>query len=105
MFRVLHPISNERLKNTSLEIISLSCTSSKAPYWQNPLNKHSIKLPPPTIQNFNENPLKYHEWINNFFWLVHDNISNTDINWIAYLQNAVSGIANDVIQAYSCDSA
>ena len=29
-------------------------------------NKNSIKLPPITISNFNGNPLKYHEWINNF---------------------------------------
>ena len=29
-------------------------------------NKSSIKLPPITTPNFNGNPLKYHEWINNF---------------------------------------
>ena len=73
--------------------------------WQNPTSKHSIKLPPLTIQNFNGNPLKYHEWINNFFCLVHNNTSITDTHCITYLQNAVTGKAKDVIQAYSCDPA
>ena len=64
-----------------------------------------MKLPPLTIQNFNGNPLKYHEWINNFFCLVHNNTSITDTHRITYLQNAVFGKAKDVIQAYSCDAA
>ena len=34
---------------------------------QNPASKHSIKLPPLTIQNFNGIPLEYHEWIIRFF--------------------------------------
>ena len=41
-------------------------------------NKNCIKLPPITKSNFNGNPLKYHEWINNFFNLVHNNTSRTD---------------------------
>ena len=45
---VLHPISNERFKNTSSETNSLSWTSSKASYWQNPISKHS----PLTIPKF-----------------------------------------------------
>ena len=73
--------------------------------WQNPTSKHSIKLPPLKIQNFNGNPLKYHEWINNFFCLVHNNTSITDTHCITYLQNAVTEKAKDVIQAYSCDPA
>ena len=64
---VLHPISNESFRHPSFEINSLPGTSNTAPYWQNPTSKHSIKLPPLTIQNFNGNPLKYHEWINKFF--------------------------------------
>ena len=64
---VLHPISIECSKNPSFEINSLPWTSNTAPYWKNPTSKHSIKLPPLTIQTFNGNPLKYHEWINNFF--------------------------------------
>ena len=64
---VLHPISNERFRHPSFETNSLPWNSNTAPYWQNPTSKHSIKLPPLTIQNFNGNPLKYHEWINNFF--------------------------------------
>ena len=45
-------------------------------------NKSSIKLPPVTIPNFNGNPLKYHERINNFFNLVHHNIRLTDTHRI-----------------------
>ena len=101
---VLHTISNEIFKNPSFEINSLPWTSNTAPYWQNSTSKHSIKLPPLTIQNFNGNPLKYHKWINNFFCLVHNNTSITDTHRIAYLQNAVTGKANDVIQANSCDT-
>ena len=68
-------------------------------------NKNSIKLPPITISNFNGNPLKYHEWINNFFNLVHNNISLTDTHRITYLQNSVVGKTEEKIQAYSCDPA
>ena len=68
-------------------------------------NKNSIKLPPITISNFNGNPLKYHEWINNFFNLVHNNTSLTDTHRITYLQNSVVGKAKEKIQAYSCDPA
>ena len=89
---VLHPISIESSKNPSFEINSLPWT-------------HSIKLPPLTIQTFNGNPLKYHEWINKFFCLVHNNTSITDTHRITYLQNAVTGKTKDVIQAYSCDPA
>ena len=100
---VLHPISIESSKNPSFEINSLPWNSNTAPYWQNPTSKHSIKLQPLTIQTFNDNPLKYHEWINSFYCLVHNNTSNTDTHRITYLQNAVIGKAKDVIQAYSCD--
>ena len=93
---VLHPISNESSKNPSFEINSLPWTSNTAPFWQNPTSKHSIKLPPPTI---NGNPLKYHEWVNNFFCLVHNNTSITNTHRITYLQFAVTGKAKDVIQA------
>ena len=68
-------------------------------------NKSSIKLPPITISKFNGNPLKYHEWINNFFNLVHSNTSLTDTHRIIYLQNSVIGKAKKKIQAYSCDPA
>ena len=102
---VLHPISNERFRHPSFEIDSLPWISNTAPYWQNPTSKRSIKIPPRTIQNFNGNPLKYHEWINDFFCLVHNNTSITDTHRITYLQYAVTGKAKDVIQAYSCDPA
>ena len=102
---LLHPVSIESSKNPSFEINSLPWTSNTAPYWQNPIIKHSIKLPPLTIQTFNGNPLKYHEWINNFFCLVHNNTSIKDTHRITYLPNAVTGKAKDVIQAYSCDPA
>ena len=62
--------------------------------------KHSIKLPP---QNFNGNPIHFHEWINNFNTLIHNNTSIADTHRITYLQNSVSGKAKDLIHAYSCD--
>ena len=40
-----------------------------------------------------------------FFCLVHNNNSITDTQRMTYLQNAVTGKAKDVIQAYSCDPA
>ena len=68
-------------------------------------NKSSIKLPPITISNFNGNPQKYHELINNFFNLVHNNTSLTDTHRITYLQNSVVEKAKEKIRAYSCDPA
>ena len=47
--------------------------------------------------------MHYHEWINNFFSKVNNNISITDTHRITYLQNSVSGRAKDLIHAYSCD--
>ena len=88
---VLHPISNESFRHPSFEINFLPWTSNTAPDWLNPTSKHSIKLPPLTIQNFNGNPLKHHEGINIFFCLVHNNTSITDTHRITYLQNAVTG--------------
>ena len=61
-------------------------------------NKSSIKLPI-TIPNFNGNPLKYHEWIDNFFNLFHNNMSLSDTHRITYLQNSVVGKAKEKIQA------
>ena len=54
-------------------------------------HESSIKLPPITISNFNGNPLRYHECINNFFSLVHNNTSFMDTHRIKYLQNSVVG--------------
>ena len=68
-------------------------------------NKNSIEVLPIIISNFKGNPLKYHEWINNFFNLVHNNTSLTDTHRITYLQNSVVGKAKEKIQAYSCDPA
>ena len=79
-------------------------TTNTTPYWLNPISKHSIKLSPLTIQNFNGNPLKYNEWMK-LFCLVHNKSSITETDRITYLQNAVSGKAKDVIQAYSYDPA
>ena len=104
-FCVLHPISNESFKNPSFEINSSPRTSNTAPYRQKPTSKHSINLPPLTSQNFNGNSLKYHEWIDNFFCLIHNNTTITDTHRITYLQNEVTGKTKDVIQAYSCDPA
>ena len=68
-------------------------------------NKSTIKRPPITIPNFNGNPLKYHEWINNFFNLVHNTISIRDKHRITYLQNSVVGKTKAIIQAYLSDPA
>ena len=65
--------------------------------------KHSIKLPPLKLQNFNGNPIHFHEWINNFNTMIHNNTSFTNKHRITYLQNSVSGKAKDLTHAYSCD--
>ena len=51
--------------------------------------KHSIKLPPLKIQNLNEDPLHFHECINNLYSMIHHNTSITDTHRITYLQNSV----------------
>ena len=66
--------------------------------------KHSIKLPPLKIQNFNGNAIHFHEWINKFNTKIHNNTSSTDTRRITYMQNSVNGTAKDLIHAYSCDS-
>ena len=65
--------------------------------------KHSIKLPPLKLQNFNGDPLHFHEWINNFYSVLHHNTSITVTRQLTYLQKSVSGKAKDSIHAYSCD--
>ena len=65
--------------------------------------KHSIKLPHLKLQNFNCNPIHFHEWINNFNTMIQNNTSITDKHRIQYLQNSVSGYAKDMIHAYSSD--
>ena len=65
---------------------------------------NDFKLPPLKLQNFNGNPIHFHEWIKNFNTMIHNNTSNTDTHRITYLQNSVSGKAKDLIHAYSCDS-
>ena len=68
-------------------------------------NKQAIKLPPLSLTHFNGNPLRYHEWINNFFSMVHNNSGITDTHRITYLQNSVSGKAKQINQSYSCNPA
>ena len=68
-------------------------------------NKQAIKLPPLSLPHFNGNPLRYHESINNFFSRVHNNTGITDTHRITYLQNSVSGKANQIIESYSCNPA
>ena len=62
-------------------------------------NKKAIKLPPLSLPHFNGNPLRYHEWINNFFSMVHNNTGITDTHRITYLQNSVSGKAKQIIES------
>ena len=61
---------------------------------------HSIELPPLKLQNFNGNHIYFHEWINNFNTMIHN---NADTHCITYLQNSVIGKAEDLIHAYSFD--
>ena len=68
-------------------------------------NKQAIKLPPLSLPHFNGNPLRYHEWINNFFSMVQNNTGITDTHRITYLQNSVSGKAKQIIKLYSCNPA
>ena len=65
--------------------------------------KHSINLPPLKLQNFNGNPIHFHEWIINFNTRIHNNTFINDKHRITYLQIFVSGKAMDLIHAYSCD--
>ena len=68
-------------------------------------NKQANKLPPLSLPHFNGNPLRYHEWINNFFSMVHNNTGITDTHRITYLQNSVSGKTKQIIESYSCNPA
>ena len=68
-------------------------------------NKQAIKLPRLSIPHFNGKPLRYHEWINNFFSMNYNNTGITDTHQITYLQNSVSGKAKQIIESYSCKSA
>ena len=65
--------------------------------------KHSFKLPPLKLQNFIGDPLHLHEWINNFYSMIHHNTSITDTHRMTYLENSLSGKEKDLIHAYSCD--
>ena len=93
---------------SNLIVINLQASASNVNF--NPVKqltnfayKHSIKLPPLKLQNFNGDPLHFHEWINNFKSMIHHNASVTDTHRITYLQNSVSGKNEDLIHAYSCD--
>ena len=68
-------------------------------------NKQAIKLLPLSLPHFNDNPLRYHEWINNFFSMVHNNTCITDTHRITYLRNSVSEKAKQIIESYSCNPA
>ena len=65
--------------------------------------KHSIKLPPLKLPNFNGDPLHFNERINNFYSIIHHNTSITDTHRITSQQNSVSGKAKDLIHADSYD--
>ena len=68
-------------------------------------NKQAIKLPPLSLPHFNGNPLRYLEFINDFFSTVHNNTGINDTHRITYLQNSVSGKAKQIIESYSCKPA
>ena len=98
------PLINQSLLPTvNQHISSVHSNNNVAQEGGNNDFKHSIKLPPLKLQNFNGNPIHFHEWINNFNTMIHNNTSITDKHRIQYLQDSVSGKAKDLIHAYSCD--
>ena len=98
------PLINQRLVPTvNQHISSVHSNTNVTQERGNNDFKHSIKLPPLKLQNFNCNPIHFHEWINNFNTMIRNNTSTTDTHRITYLRNSVSGIAKDLIHAYSCD--
>ena len=65
--------------------------------------KHSIESPPLELQNYNGDPLQFHEWINSFYRLIQQNTAIKDKHQLTYLQVFVPGKAKDTIHAYFCD--
>ena len=57
--------------------------------------KHSAKLPPLKLQNFNGDPFQLNDWINNFYIMIHHSTSIKDTHRITYLQNSASGKAKN----------
>ena len=100
----IQPLSNQSLLPTvNQHISSLHSNTSVTQERGNVDFKHSIKLPPLKLQNFNGNPIHFYEWINNFNTLIQSNISITETHQITYLQKSASGKAKQLIHAYSCD--
>ena len=98
------PLINQSLLPTvNQHISSVHSNTNVAQERGNVDFKHSIKLLPLKLQNFNGNPIHFHEWINNFNTMIHNNTSIADMHRITYLQNSVIGEAKDLIHAYSCD--
>ena len=98
------PLINQSLPPTVNQHISSAYSNPNVTQEKGNVDfKHSIKLPPLKLQNFNGDPIHFHEWINNFNTMIHNNPSITDTHRITYLQNSVSGKAKDLIHAYSCD--
>ena len=102
------PICHPNIEPSSLIVNNSHVTASNANF--NPVTQltkldynHSIKLPTLKLQNFNGDPLRFVEWIKNFYSMIHRNTFITDTQRITYLQNSVSGKAKDLIHAYSCD--
>ena len=67
--------------------------------------KQVNKLPPFSLLRFNGNPLRYHEWNNNFFSMVQNNAGITDTHRITYPKNSASGKEKQIFDSYSCSPA
>ena len=98
------PLINQSLiPNVNQHIRSIHSSSNVTQGRGNVDFKHSIKLQPMKLQNFNSKSTHFHKWINNFNTMIHNKNSITDTHRIAYLQNSVSEKAKELNHAYSCD--
>ena len=88
-------IKQSLLPTVNQHISSVHSNSSVTQEKGNVDFKHLIRLQSLKLQNFDGNPIHFHEWINNFNTIIHNNNCITDTHCIAYLQNSVSGKAKD----------
>ena len=80
------PLINQSLQpNVNQDISSVHSNTNVTQERGNIDFKHSIKLPPLKLQNFNSNPIHIHEWIKNFNTMIHNNTSITDTHRIMLL--------------------
>ena len=84
------PLINQSLLPTANQHISSVQSNSNVTQEKGIVDfKHSVNLPPLTLQNSNGNPIHFHELVNNFKTLIQNNNSITNMHRIIYLQNSV----------------